>query len=128
MTRRLTATLVVALAVAACGGDATESTPPAQDSELVAQGEELFQASCAQCHGFDLRGTNTGPPLLSEVYEPGHHGDAAFLVAVQTGSPQHHWDVGPMPPVPGLSAEDVEAIVAFVRDRQRVEGFEPYPP
>ncbi|MFP3882546.1 MAG: c-type cytochrome [Actinomycetota bacterium] len=126
--RRLTGTLIVALLVAACGGNATESTPPAQDAELVAQGEELFQANCAQCHGFDLRGTNTGPSLLSEVYEPSHHGDGAFLVAVQSGSPQHHWNFGDMPPVPGLSEEDVEAIVAFVRERQRVEGFEPYPP
>lgn len=128
MTGRHLATLIVVLLVAACGGDATESTPPAQDAELVAQGGELFRANCAQCHGFDLRGTNTGPSLLSEVYEPGHHGDGAFLVAVQSGSPQHHWDFGPMPPVPGLSEEDVEAIVAFVRERQRIDGFEPYPP
>jgi hypothetical protein len=33
-----------------------------------------------------------------------------------------------MPPVEGLSAEDVEAIVGFVRERQRIQGFEPYPP
>ncbi len=128
MTRRHLSVLLVALVISACGGDGTGSTPPAQDSELVAQGEELFRVNCAQCHGFDLRGTNTGPPLLSEVYEPGHHGDGAFLVAVQSGSPQHHWDFGDMPPVPGLSAEDVDAIVAFVRERQRIEGFEPYPP
>lgn len=128
MRRRYLALLVVALVVSACGSDGTGATPPAQDSELVAQGEELFRANCAQCHGFDLRGTNTGPSLLSEVYEPNHHGDGAFLVAVQSGSPQHHWNFGDMPPVPGLSAEDVEAIVAFVRERQQVEGFEPYPP
>ncbi len=128
MRRRYLALLVVALVVSACGSGDTGSTPPAQDSELVAQGEELFRANCAQCHGFDLRGTNTGPSLLSEVYEPNHHGDGAFLVAVQSGSPQHHWNFGDMPPVPGLSAEDVEAIVAFVRERQQVEGFEPYPP
>lgn len=128
MRRRHLALFVVALVVSACGSDGAGSTQPDQDSELVAQGEELFQANCAQCHGFDLRGTNTGPSLLSEVYEPNHHGDGAFLVAVQSGSPQHHWNFGDMPPVPGLSAEDVEAIVAFVRDRQQVEGFEPYPP
>jgi hypothetical protein len=28
----------------------------------------------------------------------------------------------------GLTSEDVEAIVAFVREQQRVGGFEPYPP
>jgi len=33
-----------------------------------------------------------------------------------------------MPPVEGLTEEDVEAIIAFVRQSQREEGFEPYPP
>jgi hypothetical protein len=30
--------------------------------------------------------------------------------------------------VPGLTPEDVTAIVAFVRENQRIEGFESYPP
>ena len=122
------ALLAVVLAVAACSGDPVQTADPSRDPALVAEGNELFMANCAQCHGFDLRGTNTGPSLLSEVYEPGHHGDGAFLVAVQTGTPQHHWDFGPMPPIEGLTAEDIEAIVAFVRDRQETEGFESYPP
>jgi hypothetical protein len=33
-----------------------------------------------------------------------------------------------MPVIEGLSDADVEAIVAFVRDAQGREGFEPYPP
>jgi hypothetical protein len=33
-----------------------------------------------------------------------------------------------MPPIDGLTPEDVEAIVAFVRETQRIEGFESYPP
>jgi hypothetical protein len=32
-----------------------------------------------------------------------------------------------MPPVEGLTVQDVEAIVAFVRQTQQTEGFEPYP-
>ncbi len=113
---------------AAC---AATTDPPQQtddDPELVSEGSDLFAANCAQCHGPDLRGTNSGPSFFSEVYEPGHHGDGAFLVAVQSGSPQHHWSFGPMPPVQGLTSSDVEAIVAFVRQRQTQEGFEPYPP
>ena len=66
--------------------------------------------------------------MLSEVYVPGHHADAAFLIAVQRGSPQHHWRFGDMPPVEGLTADDVAAIVAFVRETQRSQGFEAYPP
>jgi mono/diheme cytochrome c family protein len=125
---RKAALIAVALVVTACSGDPAPTADPSRDPALVAEGNELFMANCAQCHGFDLRGTNTGPSLLSEVYEPGHHGDGAFLVAVQTGAPQHHWSFGPMPPVEGLTAEDIEAIVAFVRDRQETEGFESYPP
>ena len=111
------------------------------EAELLAQSGEdagllafqttvfpLLQANCAECHGADLRGTDKGPSHLSEVYVPGHHGDGAFQLAVRVGSRQHHWNFGPMPPVEGLSDSDIAAIVAFVREQQRVEGFEPYPP
>ncbi len=126
--------LPVVLVLSACSAtpDAVEGPitveVPEQDPELVELGEPLYQQHCAQCHGADLRGTDLGPSQLSIVYEPNHHGDAAFLAAVSRGSPAHHWDFGPMPPIPGLSQEDVAAITAFVRERQRIEGFEPYPP
>lgn len=95
---------------------------------MVGAGEPLYQAFCASCHGTDLRGTDKGPSHLSVVYEPSHHGDAAFLLAVRNGSPQHHWRFGDMEPVEGLSDDDVAAITAFVREQQRIHGFEPYPP
>ncbi len=94
----------------------------------MAAGAVLYEANCAECHGADLRGTDRGPSHLSEVYVPSHHGDGAFQVAVVAGSPQHHWKFGRMPPIAGLSEADIEAIIAFVREQQRVEGFEPYPP
>lgn len=124
--RRLLIALALVMVVAACGSSEQTDTT-AFDSQLVATGADLYAANCAQCHGTDLRGTDQGPSFLSEVYEPGHHGDGAFLVAVMGGVAPHHWDFGPMPPVEGLTEEDVEAIVAFVRERQGAEGFEPYP-
>lgn len=122
--------LVVLLALASCGGQAGEPDTgiQPQDPGLVEAGASLFDANCAVCHGGDLRGTPVGPSLLSVVYEPGHHADGAFLAAVFQGSRAHHWQFGDMPPIPGLTVEDVQAIVAFVRERQRVQGFEPYPP
>ncbi|REK24767.1 MAG: cytochrome c [Actinobacteria bacterium] len=120
--------LAICLIVAACTTEVEVSGIEPQDPVLVELGAELYSSNCAGCHGQDLRGTEQGPSHLSEVYEPAHHGDGAFLAAVSRGSPQHHWNFGPMPPVPGLSAEDVEAIVAFVREQQRLEGFEEYPP
>ena len=122
------AVLAFCLIAAACTTEAEVSGIEPQDPVLVELGAELYSSNCANCHGQDLRGTEQGPSHLSEVYEPSHHGDGAFLAAVSRGSPQHHWNFGPMPPVPGLSAEDVEAIVAFVREQQRLEGFEAYPP
>jgi hypothetical protein len=33
-----------------------------------------------------------------------------------------------MQPISGLTQEDVAAITAYVREQQRINGFEPYPP
>ena len=118
---------VLVLVATACGDGAGDQIDP-QDPVLVAEGGDLYQAFCAECHGSDLRGTGKGPSHLSSLYQPGHHGDGAFQIAVLIGATAHHWDFGSMPPVEGLSEDDVEAIIAFVRQTQREEGFETYPP
>ena len=100
----------------------------AQNPVLVAEGEVLYQAKCASCHGSDFRGTAVGPSFLSVVYQPGHHADGAFTLAALNGVRAHHWNFGDMAPVPGLSQEDMDRIIAFVRETQRLEGFEAYPP
>lgn len=118
---RVAAVAVLAGVLAAgCGEDAAD-TP----AERIAEGERLFQGegTCATCHGRDLRGTTMGPPFLDEVYAPNHHPDASFLAAVRNGVQPHHWDFGPMPPLPHLSDEDVEAIVAYVRSVQQRNGI-----
>ena len=122
--------VVAALLAAGCGTSSTVFVAdiPPQDPALVAGGEMLYQASCAECHGVDLRGTDRGPSHLSGIYEPNHHADIAFLLAVRRGTPAHHWTFGAMAPVEGLSEDDVAAIVAYVREAQRTEGFEAYPP
>ncbi len=121
--------VVTSLLLGACG-PATVAGPeiPEQDPVLVAEGATLYQASCAECHGEDLRGTDKGPSHLSIVYEPNHHSDTAFVLAILTGSQQHHWPYGPMEPVEGLSDHQIAAIIAFVRESQRINGFEAYPP
>lgn len=128
--RLLAVAMGTLLTISACGGEtgSIEADMEPQDPELVVAGAELYAANCAECHGADLRGTDQGPSHLSEVYVPNHHSDGAFQLAVLVGSPQHHWDFGPMQPVEGLTEADVQAIIAFVRERQRTEGFEPYPP
>lgn len=126
--QRVALAAVFILSACAAPGNGGDATLPAPDPDLVATGAELHATSCASCHGVDLRGTERGPSHLSEIYEPNHHADAAFLLAVRRGVAPHHWSFGPMPVIEGLSDEEVEAIVAFVREAQRREGFEPYPP
>lgn len=92
-TRFLAGAGVLALVlIAGCSddGDIAEPGIPPQNADLVAEGAVLYEASCAECHGSDLRGTDQGPSHLSEIYEPNHHADIAFLLAVQRGSRAHH--------------------------------------
>ena len=104
------------------------TTPPSAPTDTLATGQELSEQNCAEYHGVDLRGTEKGPSHLSVVYEPSHHGDGAFLVAILRGARAHHWDFGDMPPIPNLEPDDVATITAYVRSVQQREGFEPYPP
>lgn len=83
---------VAALSVGACSDD--DASDPAAGT--APDGAALYEQSCASCHGSDLRGTERGPSHLSQVYEPGHHPDAAFRAAVTAGSRAHHWDFGDM--------------------------------
>jgi len=89
----------------------------------AARGKALYDEKCASCHGADLKGTDQGPPFLHRIYEPSHHGDAAFQLAVRNGVRAHHWKFGDMKPVPGSSADDVAHIVAYVRSLQRRAGI-----
>jgi mono/diheme cytochrome c family protein len=92
-----------------------------------AQGKSLFLQNCASCHGTDLKGVDKGdkkgPPLLHKIYEPSHHGDAAFQLAAKNGVRAHHWPYGDMPPVPKVTPDDVAHITAYVRAEQRKIGI-----
>ncbi len=88
-----------------------------------AKGEALFNTKCAPCHGPGAQGTNQGPPLVSKIYEPNHHGDFSFHRAVQQGVQSHHWNFGNMPRIEGVSEQDVNEIVAYVRWLQHQAGI-----
>ncbi|WP_298963352.1 cytochrome c [uncultured Roseibium sp.] len=88
-------------------------------------GERLFNESCASCHGANAAGQQgIAPPLVHKIYEPGHHADGAFFLAVKQGVRAHHWPFGDMPPVEGLTQRDVERIVAYIRLLQRANGIQ----
>lgn len=89
-----------------------------------AQGKRLYEKNCAVCHGVDLKGSNKGPPFLHPVYEPSHHGDAAFQMAAKYGTRAHHWRYGDMPPVATVTPDDVVHITAYIRQIQRQNGIQ----
>ncbi len=87
-------------------------------------GKQVFDAKCAACHGDNAAGLDgSGPPLIHKIYEPSHHGDQAFLLAVRRGVRSHHWRFGDMPPVEGLTDGDVKMIVEYIRAVQRNNGI-----
>ena len=115
-------TVAIVFGAAACGSAPTESTPASPAG--AGPGAELYQSSCASCHGTDLRGTDKGPSHLSIVYEPNHHGDDSFRSAIVNGVGQHHWNFGDMAAIPDLDADEIDDIIAFVRAEQERLGFE----
>jgi mono/diheme cytochrome c family protein len=87
-------------------------------------GEATFNANCAACHGKQAAGTDHGPPLVHKIYEPNHHGDPAFQRAAANGVKAHHWEFGNMPKIDGVTPEDVDQIVKYVRWLQRQAGIQ----
>ena len=123
-------TSMLVLILAACSSsDSTVSGPAAPSSTTeglsprIDSGMTAFNANCALCHGPNAAGTTQGPTLIHRVYEPNHHQDFAFRNAVRNGVPSHHWQFGDMPPVPGLSDQEVDSIICYVRELQRDGGI-----
>ncbi len=86
-------------------------------------GETKFKANCMACHGAGGVGTSQGPPLVHKIYEPNHHGDAAFQRAAANGVKAHHWEFGNMPKIDGVTPDDVDQIVKYVRWLQKQAGI-----
>ena len=111
-------------AIAAC--DSSQPKMAAGGGAVPAEfqaGEAKFNAHCAACHGAQAAGTQQGPPLVHKIYEPNHHGDAAFLRAAEFGVRAHHWEFGNMPKIEAVSSADVEQIIRYVRWLQRQAGI-----
>ena len=98
------------------------SQPAAKPAEFK-KGEAAFTANCARCHGERGVGTSQGPPLVHKIYEPNHHGDAAFQRAAMLGVRAHHWQFGDMPKIPTVTPAEVDEIIKYIRWLQRQAGI-----
>lgn len=92
-------------------------------SQIAQSGKIAFGENCAACHGETLAGTESGPPLIHELYVPGHHGDSAIERAAKNGVVSHHWRFGNMPPVDGITDANIRWITKYIREMQVANGI-----
>ena len=93
-------------------------------SSVATEGKGIFDANCAACHGQNGAGVDgAGPPLVHIIYEPNHHADIAFYLAVKQGVRAHHWRFGNMPPVSSVSEGETTKIIVYIRELQRANGI-----
>ena len=120
----ITIILLVLSALPACSQSETKPKGAAAPAPADLQvGEQKFMANCAVCHGAGGAGTSQGPPLVHKIYEPNHHGDAAFQRAAANGVKAHHWQFGDMPKIEAVKPDDVDQIVRYVRWLQKQAGI-----
>ena len=112
-------------------GADTEAAKPSDQvivpelSSAAQIGERAFVAMCSACHGSNAAGTENGPPLIHNLYRPGHHPDTSFVSAVRQGVVAHHWEFGNMPPLPEmLTNAEIVSIATYVREMQRANGVQ----
>lgn len=99
------------------------ATATSVSTNNAGRGASLFVKNCASCHGWEAEGSNKGPALIHRTYEPSHHDNDAFYRAVQQGVQSHHWQFGNMPPVTGVSNDEIALIISHVRAKQVANGI-----
>ena len=102
----------------------TTITLPKTLTASAQTGKHIYDVKCAHCHGTNAVGqNNVAPPLIHKIYELNHHGDESFQRAVALGVSAHHWPFGNMPPIEGVSRDDVKLIIAYIRKVQNINGI-----
>ncbi|MBD3661334.1 MAG: cytochrome c [Arenibacter algicola] len=96
---------------------------PTNLSAKAKRGARTFADNCAACHGDNGAGSDKGPPLIHNIYNPGHHSDESFILAMQRGVRQHHWPYGNMPPQKDVNTTKASNIITYIREVQTANGI-----
>jgi disulfide bond formation protein DsbB len=121
----IAAGLTASLFLAACGGSSEENAGAdggeggggAGDAK---KGQELFNATCASCHGKDALNPSTGKDMVASAWIKGQS-DADLLAMIKKGratsDPENTTGVD-MPAKggnPSLTDDDLNNIIAYIR-------------
>jgi cytochrome c len=87
-------------------------------------GQKVFNGTCAACHGENGSGSQKGPPLIHDIYNPGHHSNQAIVNAIKHGVRAHHWPYGDMPAQEKIGFAETMAVIEFIREVQTQNGVE----
>jgi disulfide bond formation protein DsbB len=113
--------IVLSILLVACGGGGGDADEPTEASGDATAGADLYQGTCAACHGPDAKGLpNLGKDLTSSEFVSANS-DQELLAFVKEGRPADHPDnttgVAMLPKGgnPALTDQDILDIIAFVR-------------
>ncbi len=95
---------------------------PHTSSALMEQGRSAFARHCASSHGRLAGGTTSGPGLLGAPFGLSAMPDEAIRSAVLEGVPPRNDAYRPMGPSPEIAPGELDDIIAFLRELQRLQG------
>jgi mono/diheme cytochrome c family protein len=99
----------LALTLQACGGGAGGAAPAAPAPAPVVAGPpgaQVYQRSCARCHGVDRQGKNGDPAVTPDRLRS--IGDQQLELNIRNGK-------GEMPAFGGLTQTQVDDLIAYLR-------------
>ncbi len=88
------------------------------DGGQEVDGQALFAANCAVCHGPAGEGGEGAPALTEPAYLPDQLSDAEVAAAIRNGVDDVPDGYGPMPAFSRFDDEQLAALVEVVRDLQ----------
>lgn len=123
----IAAGLTASLFLAACGGSSEEGAGGESGGEGggggagdAKKGQELFNATCASCHGKDALNPSTGKDMVASAWIK-EQSDADLLAMIKKGRPTSDSlnttgvDMPAKGGNPSLTDDDLNNIIAYIR-------------